>query len=337
MKKFLFLLSVLAFVTGNANAQLSVYPNGNVGIASPKSTLMTSTFFVKSGKTGYEIATLGTKRGICGESNGEYLNWSYGLNGKSNCKSASFLCGVSGLAIIPTAQSSSRTYGVMGLAGNATSGWNYGVFGQLDGTNYGAGVYGTATKGENGAYVDGRYAGYFNGATKVKGNLTVTGSISGVLLSRAPSAAKVSNFSYEYEKSAVTDKLSALSATCYYAEAPVRQAPAMESGSDTTSVAMPVSEIQALSADRPHYGLDIDQLKESFPELVYEQEDGTVGVNYLELIPILVQAINNLSAEVRILKTGGSYPNSESSTSGTTAVILNADGKVIGAKRAVSK
>lgn len=41
----------------------------------------------------------------------------------------------------------------------------------------------------------------------------------------------------------------------------------------------------------------------------YEQENGTIGINHMEMIPILIQAINN----------------------------LNADGKVIGTKRVITK
>lgn len=336
MKKYLFVISVLAFNALNAKAQLSVYSNGYVGVGTSSSTTPVSTFSVKGGKAGYEASVIGSKRGVFGESNGQYLNWSYGVYGISNCSSASFQNGVSGIAVISSPQSSCRTYGVMGLAGNATSGWNYGVFGQLNGTNNGAGVYGTATNGENGTSVDGRYAGYFNGATKVNGNLTVTGSISGVLLNQVSNSIS-SNLSYESERGFAMDRLSRLSATCYYAETTERQADLAQNSSDTISIDTPINEIQVLSSDRLHYGLNIEQLKEVFPELIYEQKDGTIGVNYLELIPILVQAINNLSTEVKVLKAGGSYPYSESSASSSTAVILSTDGKIIGTKRAISK
>lgn len=57
------------------------------------------------------------------------------------------------------------------------------------------------------------------------------------------------------------------------------------------------------------YGLAADQLKEVFPELVYEDENGNVSINYIEMIPLLVQAVNEvkrenaaLSAEIAELK-----------------------------------
>lgn len=279
---------------------------------------------------------MGTNRGIYGESNGHYLNWSYALYGKSNFYTASFQCGLEARAIIPTAQSSYRTYGVIGIAGNATSGWNYGVHGQLNGTNNGAGVYGTATHNEYGSYVDGRYAGYFNGETKVNGNLTVTGAVRGVLLSPAanPATPVTSGLADDNERESLSRRLATLSAI-FYMEAQNRHESSPKSVGDTLTATAPVNHIQRLAANRIHYGLDAYQLREAFPELVYEQEDGTVGINYTEMIPILIQAINNLRAEIRVLKAENDTPIRQSAN--TTTVNLSTDGKVIGTKRVTSK
>ena len=53
---------------------------------------------------------------------------------------------------------------------------------------------------------------------------------------------------------------------------------------------------------KQHFGLDADQLEEVFPDLVYENEDGTKSINYVEMVPILVQAINELKEEINELK-----------------------------------
>lgn len=330
---------VVVFLTtmNYANAQLTVYSNGNVGIATPSSIDTESTLSVKGGMTGFEASVKGDQRGIYGLSNGQYLGWSHAIYGKSNCSSANFQNAVIGKAVINTPQSSCRTYGVMGLAGNATNGWNYGVFGQLDGINNGAGVYGTATSGENGYCVDGRYAGYFNGATKVNGNLTVTGSISGVLLNRTSNVSMVSTLSEEFDGTTIKDKLARLSTTCFYTEASIDGASAIDNSADSISVGTQVNEIQALSAERIHYGLDIEQLKESFPELIYEQGDGTIGINYIEMIPILIQAVKNLNEEVKTLRANSKYSYPERSESNTTSVMLSSDGRILGTKRSLSK
>lgn len=50
------------------------------------------------------------------------------------------------------------------------------------------------------------------------------------------------------------------------------------------------------------YGLIADQLKKVYPELVYEDSEGNVSINYIEMIPLLVQSINELSSELAELK-----------------------------------
>jgi hypothetical protein len=50
------------------------------------------------------------------------------------------------------------------------------------------------------------------------------------------------------------------------------------------------------------YGLAADQLKEVYPELVYEDKEGNYSINYIEMVPLLVQSIKELSAEVATLK-----------------------------------
>jgi hypothetical protein len=52
-------------------------------------------------------------------------------------------------------------------------------------------------------------------------------------------------------------------------------------------------------------GIMAQEVKEQFPEAVdeYEDENGeTLGVRYIELIPTLISAINELHAEVNKLK-----------------------------------
>ncbi len=334
MKRKMFLLLALASFAGSAKAQLSVYADGQVGVGTASAEAPVSPFAVNGGMKGYGASVKGAERGVYGVSNGQYLNWSYGVYGESGCKDADFQNGVMGIAVSRYPLQKYRTYGVMGIAGNATSGWNYGVFGQLNGTANGAGVYGTNTSDENGSRVDGRYAGYFNGDTKVNGNLSVTGSIKGVWLNTVSNNA-VSAQSGDFGGGSVAEKLANLSAVSYYEETTKGNNELATYSSDTASTVSPVAKAQSLGDERMHYGLNVEQLKDAFPDLVYEQADGTVGVNYMELIPILVEAVNRLSAEVRVLKA--SVAHSDGTGTSPTAVKLSADGKVIGTKRAITK
>ena len=72
-----------------------------------------------------------------------------------------------------TAMSSGRSFGVMGAAGNCTSGYNYGIYGTLLGTANGAGVYGAVNQ-PYGTNVTGQYAGYFQGDVRITGTATIT-------------------------------------------------------------------------------------------------------------------------------------------------------------------
>lgn len=49
--------------------------------------------------------------------------------------------------------------------------------------------------------------------------------------------------------------------------------------------------------DNEYYGVSAQEVKEIFPELVYEEGE-TLGVSYSELIPILINAVKELAKKV---------------------------------------
>ena len=51
-----------------------------------------------------------------------------------------------------------------------------------------------------------------------------------------------------------------------------------------------------------HYTLAADELREIFPELVSEDIDGNVSINYIEMVPLLVQSIKELNAKIEELQ-----------------------------------
>ena len=66
-----------------------------------------------------------------------------------------------------------------------------------------------------------------------------------------------------------------------------------------------------------HYALDADRREDTFPDLVYVRKDGSKAINYVEMIPLLVQSINELSAEIEVLKgqsSGGAAKKTRSAT-----------------------
>ena len=88
-----------------------------------------------------------------------------------------------------------------------------------------------------------------------------------------------------------------------------------------------VKEIPQTKLSAVRYGLAADQLKVVYPELVYEDKKGNVSINYIEMIPLLVQAINEvksennaLRAEVATLKGETVMETRERTATETTAI-----------------
>ena len=191
---------------------------------------------------------------------------------------------------------------VYGVSTDVTAGINtIGVFGKA--FNYGSGsnisavgVYGTSQNiSEASISYPGHYGGYFNGNVRV-----VSGSIYGTLVTPATisgggSTQGVSVITSDRDGGeGVTGKLAQVQAIQFLRDK-------RDIGDDLTDEERKEKELDP----RPstiQYGLAADQLKEVYPELVYEDKEGNVSINYIEIIPLLVQSINELSSELAELK-----------------------------------
>ena len=65
-------------------------------------------------------------------------------------------------------------------------------------------------------------------------------------------------------------------------------------------------EKQRTQASKTHFGFIAQELQQVYPELVYEQDNGFLAINYVELIPVLVQSIKELKGQVEELR--GQHP-----------------------------
>lgn len=212
------------------------------------------------------------------------------VSGSRPTLSTNFNVGLMSDAYLETPSSQGRTYGVVATAGNATNGYNYGVFGILAGSKYGAGVVGSVgtTMGIN---ILGTYAGYFNGSVYVNGFVMATTYLN-------PSDMRLKEnvtFLKSDAKSptATLDKVLSMNPIRYnYIDRP-------EEVSDTATV---VEEKEKPEKKQVHYGLSAQELQEIYPDLVYEGQDGYLSVNYTELVPILIRSIQELKQEVDELK-----------------------------------
>lgn len=225
-----------------------------------------------------------------------------------------------GVCIVPGRGTSKRDfYGVRSLAG-LTTGKCYGVYGGLYNygghyTSQGAGIYGTSTLDNDGIAYPGCYAGYFHGDVRVTGTLYGTlstpsansdaVSIRAVALNTSDSQDlrfidRLQGVSLLQFDNPVADKISMIRKDGIFPDANSDELVTQEMLDEYVASGTPQKTVVS-------YGLAADQLKEVFPDLVHEDSDGNVSVNYIELIPMLVQALNELNAELVELKGENAY------------------------------
>ena len=191
-----------------------------------------------------------------------------------------------------------RSVGVFGIAVNRKSGYNYGVYGALQGIKNGAGIFGTATTAPN-PQINGKYAGYFQGDTYVTGILTA-GQITTLSDARYKSNIQQIN-------ATALAKITALNPVQYTMLSGEAIAFANTEPTDTTSTMTMITSNEDLSkANQIHYGLLAQEVKELYPELVYEDSAGVMSINYTELIPLLIQAVQDLAEQVSALSGSSS-------------------------------
>lgn len=273
MKKLLFMLLIALSVV--ASAQITTYPTGNVNIK--RSTEFTMNIlsvgphYNPSWFTNYQNGV----HSFIVNTNGNYNIGMYGESG-----------GTSNLG-------QGRSIGVLGVGGGTTNGYNYGVFGRLGGTLNGAGVFGTVNNNV-GTNTYGRYAGYFDGPTYVSGTLTATNVVT-------PSDIRLKeNVISIAESDGGKTLANVLGMNVIEYNYKVREIP--EEEKDTIKQ---VSISDALQKEK-HYGLVAQELQTIYPSLVKEGEDGYLGVNYVELVPVLIRSIQELNEKIEALEKGAS-------------------------------
>lgn len=287
MKKELILAAML-LLSGNSFAQLVVDSLGRTRIGStdtPTSVLCVGNSSTTDagiacshrGNYGMNISLVGVDNG--NPSYGIYISSASSKNQNYGIKSVAGLSG----------GNKPNAFGVMGLAGLSSN--SIGVYGGVQEftniTNF-AGIYGTTSAAGTVSFnYPGSYAGYFNG------KLLATGTIYGTLSS-------LSNASNSSSSATTTlietrDEESAISRL-----AQVKTVKFNINDLDGKDKRNALGEDPIYS--KIHHGLDAEQLEKLYPELVEKDKNGNYWINYIELIPILVKGINELSSELAELK-----------------------------------
>ena len=245
-----------------------------------------------------------------------------------------------GISVWPS-NSSDQTYiGIKSLGGNSSS-LSFALAGGLGSNNItnGAGVYGCSGSGMSiNTNHQGVYAGYFKGDVRVTGTLYANvltpsaASSSPDSQNDASTTIQVVSRDVDEEGASVSDKLRQVqllriqhiepfSASADEKFAGISSKPieieaielALQAGEELTAEQLETLETyedaSATNDDVPQthmssvrYGLAADQLQNVYPELVYEDQNGNVSINYIEMIPLLVQSINELQERVEALE-----------------------------------
>lgn len=300
-------MGIFALFTITSSAQLKVDSMGNVGIGT-NNQMNTRLTVGATGKQGY---------GACiqsGDTGGLYLYNDTAVDRNTNCMLyANLASGASpriwGIYSGVKSLDDKDVYGVTGLARDGLK--NIGIFGGAYSPNNSinkcvVGVFGSSNTLISMSGINGTYAGYF------KGDVRATGTIYGTLVSPssvsspAQGGATINLSEQATRGETITEKLQRVDLL------------QMERVNQDGSVAankvlkkIDVNENEKGLTEEEHiqtrlpsvsYGLAADQLKEVYPELVYEDKEGNYSINYVEMVPLLVQSIKELSAEVATLK-----------------------------------
>ena len=198
------------------------------------------------------------------------------------------LVGLQGSAYMGSPSSGNKAVGVFGIAGNGSAGHNMGVAGYLGGSRNGAAIFGTTYDNMN-YTIPSMYAGFFNGSIYITGNAHASSFVttSDLRLKKNVESAKDNEGDYRF-----LDRVLDMNVIEYNLIDHVN--------GDNTKDGKNVS-----IEDQRHIGLAAQELRELFPDLVVEGQDGYLAVNYVELVPVLIRSIQELKEELDEVKGTG--------------------------------
>ena len=287
MKKYMFLscalcVSLVAFgqVEVKSDGKVEITPSGSQGIyvdvASSGSSSAYGIISNSSGSPGVLVAT-------------------------------PYAAGVRAMGML-TGSSSKKAvaFGVVGQGTGSAYGRNIGVFGYFDSDKtifpppppvYGAGIFGAITYNQCYRNFTEAYAGFFAGDVEVEGTVT---SFLATLSSDARYKQNVADL-----RQIEINKLLRLNPVEYN----FKQRYTEYTDSAGNLVQLGVFDENSQLFQNKHYGFIAQEVRELYPNLVYENGDGYLSVDYIGIIPLLVSAvkeqnitINEMKAEIAQLK-----------------------------------
>ena len=277
MKNKILFSAMLLFtcaVSMNVNAQLEVQTSGDVKIT-------------KNAAVGTDVnnnISLNVERSATSS-----LSPYYGIKSLVSIPSqrpqSSPLYGLYSAAEATLASSGTGTYAVVGVYGAANksifipTAFSAGVVGIVPPVGSGYGVFGGVGSLPSSMGGNAKYAGYFNGKVKVTGTLYT----SVILINNDTVYAK----NAQPITSIPRDEFAMLRPISYTLQ------------HDSTWI---VENDAEKEIGKTHYGLVAQDVQKVYPDLVYEDAAGNLSINYIEMIPLLIQQVQDLSAEVEDLR-----------------------------------
>lgn len=304
MTKKLMLFALMAVSAISVNAQLEVNQNGHVAIGATNPNFSPK---LSVGDFGWPTMNMGINLGV---------------GARPAEQSGTGNVGMLGYVVSNSALASETNHGVIGATVvNPSHGRNYGVSGMIDfnPSNYygGAGVYAT-----NHVYyyyfpsnIQGVYAAYFVGDTNIQGQMTAQGVYTPADNSLSENVESVATRGSE--GSTMLDNLLRMNVREFNLKSPqpVKAPENLVDMSDEIRQSYEsIRKDEQKQFSRRHFGLSAQELKEIYPNLVLEAQDGYLYVNYTELVPVLIRAIQELKGELDDVKGNNNVRKSPSST-----------------------
>ena len=336
MKKILFSV-ILAAAAMNINAQLVVDSLGRVGIG----TETTKSMLTVGTSAGDTIAAVQCQpkykrygirlKNLLSSPYSTYGIYSRASNAIGNC---------TGIDVYANGGNDTN-YPQWAIAVSGRSGYVHTGIGVYGGRYPGsgtpsnfAGVYGADCDYQSFSDYPGIYAGYFYGKVRVTNGIYAT--VLSPSASASPSGQGGTTILSDRGES-VTDKLSQVQAVQFLRYDPTKETNTAKTNFDDLDIDnMSPEEMDSLSEAMGdveperylspiQYGLDADQLKAVYPELVYEDANGNVSINYVEMVPLLVQSIKELKAELAELKGSSTKKAKAKETTGIEETVSDVD------------
>ena len=289
MKKIFFIIASTVFSLGTY-AQLNITSEGNAIL-------------------GHRLFNNGVKLNIS-EDDTNFTTEKFNIYSRIDKLSSYYNCGISSIVARNTSypvQAYPRAIAMFGSAKGSPAGRNFGVVGNLA-AGEGAGIYGTIGASVN-FLLDGSYAGYFDGETEVDGNLYASNFLT------SSDIRLKENIEYLGDRSqgiSTLENMMRLNVIKFNYKRREASKETSESLDKETAEMLGLAETDEKMEERQeklheqkHYGLSAQELREIYPDLVVEKQNGYLTVNYVELVPLLLQCIQEMQQEIDELKGEG--------------------------------